>query len=62
MRDYVVMPWRLAARYQRDPLFDPFSEMRPKEVIQCRRMIDQRARQDAALDKWNAREIDNTKD
>ena len=62
MSDYIVMPIRFAARYQRDPSFDPFALMRPKEVIICRREMDKRVRQDEALAKWQAREIDNTKD
>jgi hypothetical protein len=59
--DYIVMPIHLAARYQRQPGFDPFPHMRPKEVIMCRRAMDHRARNDAALAKWEDREIDNTK-
>ena len=62
MSGYIVMPIRFAARYQRDPSFDPFSLMRPKEVIICRREMDKRVRQDEALVKWHAREIDNSKD
>ena len=62
MSGYVIMPIRLAARFQREPGFDPFDHMRPREVIMCRRMIDQRTRQEAALAKWRDREIDNSKD
>lgn len=62
MRNYLVFPVRLAARIQRDPAFDPWAEMRPKEVIACRRLMDQRARQDEALEKWHTRDIDNSRD
>lgn len=62
MTNYIVMPIHLAARYMRDPTYDPFVDMRPREVIICRRLMEQRARQETALVKWNNREIDNSKD
>lgn len=62
--DYIVMPIRFAAKYQKEwqDGYDPFEDMKPKEVIMCRRLIVQRERADAALAKWEAREIDNTKE
>lgn len=62
MSDYIVMPIRFAARYMRDPTFDPFTEMRPSEVIMCKRLIVQRERQEVTLAELQRREIDNTKD
>jgi hypothetical protein len=61
VRDYLVIPIKYASRFQREPGFNPFEHMRPKEVMTCRREIDRRERDDAALAKWHDRDIDNTK-
>ena len=61
MSEYVVIPIRFAGRFIRDPLFDPWAEMRPKEVILCKRLMVQHERQEVALEKWHTREIDDNK-
>jgi hypothetical protein len=60
--NYVVIPIRYAARFMRDPSFDPFADMRPSEALLCRRMMHQRMKADEALARWETRDIDNTKD
>ena len=62
--DYLVVPVRLAAKYQRLQAggYDPFADMTPKEAMMCRRLMAQRDRANLALAKWEARDVDNRKD
>lgn len=64
MSDYIVMPFHLAGRYQREHAqgYDPFTDMRPSEAIMCRRMMHARDKADALLVKWEGRDIDNSKE